>query len=259
MSLRRGPKSIVTEGLLFYVDAANPKSYISGSTNVENLLPLNNNIIGSLKNGVDFSTNAWEFDGTDDRMAIDELVPLMDSYAESTYNVWVKPKVVSQRRYVWCFTPNISFYPVLGLAYTSPEGGGSFSFSGSYDVLTAASSTNRTILATTGSIFPREWTNVCVTKQSGGNTENKYNIKIYVNGVDQNTTLTDDRSTSDWWNNNLTAGSGLTEFNLAVLYRPAASTQYTNCNISSFSIYNRTLTSAEVLQNYNALKGRFGL
>jgi hypothetical protein len=39
MSLRRGPKSIVTEGLLFYVDAANPKSYISGSTNVENLLP----------------------------------------------------------------------------------------------------------------------------------------------------------------------------------------------------------------------------
>ena len=53
MSLQRGPK-IVTEGLIFYVDAANPKSYISGSTNVENLLPLNNNITGSLKNGVKY-------------------------------------------------------------------------------------------------------------------------------------------------------------------------------------------------------------
>ena len=258
MSLQRGPK-IVTEGLIFYVDAANPKSYVSGSTNVENLLPLNNNITGSLKNGVDFSTNTWDFDGVDDRIAIDELEPLMDSYTNSTYNIWVKPKVVSQRRYVWCFTPNTGFYPVLGLAYTSPEGGSGLTFSGSYDVLTAASSTNRTILATTGSIFPREWTNICVTKQSGGNTGNKYNIKIYVNGVDQNTILTSDTSTQDWWNNNLTAGSGLTEFNFATLYRPGGSSNYTDCNISSFSIYNRTLTPTEVLQNYNALKGRFGL
>ena len=258
MSLRRGP-AIITDELIFYVDAANPKSYISGSTNVENSLPLNNNITGSLKNGVDFSTNTWDFDGVDDRIAIDELEPLMDSYTNSTYNIWVKPKVVSQRRYVWCFTPNTGFYPVLGLAYTSPEGGSGLTFSGSYDVLTAASSTNRTILATTGSIFPREWTNICVTKQSGGNTGNKYNIKIYVNGVDQNTILTSDTSTQDWWNNNLTAGSGLTEFNFATLYRPGGNTQYTDCNISSFSIYNRTLTPTEVLQNYNALKGRFGL
>jgi hypothetical protein len=257
MSLQRGSGTVVQDGLIYYVDAANPKSYINGSTNVENLLPLNNNITGSLKNGVDFSTNTWNFDGVDDRIAIDELEPLMDSYTNSTYNIWVKPKVVSQRRYVWCFTPNTGFYPVLGLAYTSPEGGSGLTFSGSYDVLTAASSTNRTILATTGSIFPREWTNVCVTKQSGGNTGNKYNIKIYVNGIDQNTILTADTSTQDWWNNNLTAGSGLTEFNLATLYRPGGNTQYTDCNISSFSIYNRTLTPTEVLQNYNALKGRF--
>ncbi len=259
MSLRRGSGTVVQDGLIYYVDAFNTKSYISGSTNVENLLSLNNNITGSLKNGVDFSTNAWEFDGIDDRIAIDELEPLMDSYANSTYNVWVKPKVVSQRKYVWCFTPNVGSYPVLGLSYTSPEGGSSFAFSGSYDILTGISAANRTILATTGSIFPREWTNICVTKQSGGNTGNKYNIKIYVNSVDQNTTLTDDSSTSDWWNNNLTAGSGLTEFNFASLYRPGSSTNYTDCDISSFSIYNRTLTSVEVLQNYNALKGRFGL
>jgi hypothetical protein len=30
-------------------------------------------------------------------------------------------------------------------------------------------------------------------------------------------------------------------------------------NMSNLSVYNRFLSDAEVLQNYNALKGRFGL
>ena len=35
--------------------------------------------------------------------------------------------------------------------------------------------------------------------------------------------------------------------------------QIAACTAASFSMYNRVLTSTEVLQNYNALKGRFGL
>jgi len=34
---------------------------------------------------------------------------------------------------------------------------------------------------------------------------------------------------------------------------------YFNGNISTTQIYNRELSDAEVLQNYNAQKGRFGL
>jgi hydroxymethylglutaryl-CoA reductase len=33
--------------------------------------------------------------------------------------------------------------------------------------------------------------------------------------------------------------------------------QYAACQISSFNMYNRALTAQEVLQNYNATKGRF--
>jgi hypothetical protein len=35
--------------------------------------------------------------------------------------------------------------------------------------------------------------------------------------------------------------------------------RYLNADISSFTVYNRVLTSSEIQQNYNALKGRFGL
>jgi len=40
---------------------------------------------------------------------------------------------------------------------------------------------------------------------------------------------------------------------------PTSSTGYYNGRVSSVKIYNRVLTAAEVLQNYNAQKGRFGL
>ena len=51
MSFSYSPK-IVTDGLVFYVDAANPNSYVSGNTTVDSLV---GNVIGSLINGTDFS------------------------------------------------------------------------------------------------------------------------------------------------------------------------------------------------------------
>ena len=40
---------------------------------------------------------------------------------------------------------------------------------------------------------------------------------------------------------------------------PTGNNQYINGNIAQTSIYNRALTAAEVLQNYNTTKSRFGL
>ena len=39
----------------------------------------------------------------------------------------------------------------------------------------------------------------------------------------------------------------------------ASASQYAACSGSIFSLYNRALSASEVLQNYNASKGRFGL
>jgi hypothetical protein len=246
--------SIVTDGLVFYVDAANTKSYVSGSTTTNSLV---GNITGSLINDIGFSTEnqgTWDFDGTDDRLEINDLVDI--PLANSSFNIWVRPNqgLGEGRAYQWCFTADAT-YPVMGLAYTPTDKLGLPTAPGSYDIISGNQGTNRFRLNTTGSTFQKEWTNVCVTKESGGNTGNNHNSKIYVNGVNQDLILLDDTATQDWWLDNLS----LTRFNLGVLYRPSSNSVFSDTNISSFSIYNRALTPTEVLQNYNALKGRFGL
>ena len=60
-------KSIVTDGLVFYVDAANSKSYVSGSNSVDNLRDTLTNT-GTLINGVSFDSangGSFDFDGQD--------------------------------------------------------------------------------------------------------------------------------------------------------------------------------------------------
>ena len=75
-------------------------------------------------------------------------------------------------------------------------------------------------------------------------------MKLYTNGVKQASELA------------FTGGTGniLKSFNLTQLgYYFNAFQPYTNGKIANFALYNRALTQAQVLQNYNATKTRFGL
>ena len=66
MGISRG-KKIVTDGLIFYIDAANPKSYVSDSTTCSNLR--SDTIEGTLINGTAFSTDnngVFDFDNLAD-------------------------------------------------------------------------------------------------------------------------------------------------------------------------------------------------
>jgi len=72
------------------------------------------------------------------------------------------------------------------------------------------------------------------------------NLKIYENGVLGQTGLPYSLNVSNPITN-LTVGRG------------GVANYYWNGSIPRVSIYNKALTSSEVLQNYNALKGRFGL
>jgi hypothetical protein len=73
-------------------------------------------------------------------------------------------------------------------------------------------------------------------------------VTLYLNGVAQSATGTDSSYT------------GMS--NAAPAFRIGAYTYLganTNGNIGSVQLYNRALLASEVLKNYNALKGRFGL
>lgn len=71
------------------------------------------------------------------------------------------------------------------------------------------------------------------------------NVKLYINGanhVDQTETI----SMSDW--------SGIWHIG-----RRANGTFYLDGSLSNIKIYNRALTAAEIQQNFNATRGRFGI
>ena len=75
-------------------------------------------------------------------------------------------------------------------------------------------------------------------------------IKVWFNGVANTSGIYNSTppSTLPTWSNNLLIAA----YNTSTLYP-------INGNIGPTQIYNRALSSTEVLHNYNALKGRFGL
>jgi hypothetical protein len=84
-----------------------------------------------------------------------------------------------------------------------------------------------------------------------GCTRNGNEFKLYINGLLDSTSV---KSISFNDNNKYELGtdSGVNANN-------NLRNSYLNGNISSVQIYNRALSAQEVLQNYNATKGRFGL
>jgi len=76
------------------------------------------------------------------------------------------------------------------------------------------------------------------------------NNKIYVNGVNQS--LSQQYSSESASNRNFNSGYGTI---CGWLYGG----YYMNQQVSTFRVYNRSLTQTEVTQNYNAQKSRFGL
>jgi hypothetical protein len=77
---------------------------------------------------------------------------------------------------------------------------------------------------------------------------NSNRLKAFINGVQQ--TLT--------FSGTIPATTGTVDANLNV-GAFLGNNNYTRGNISQVKIYNRALTSTEIQQNFNALRGRYGL
>ena len=54
-------------------------------------------------------------------------------------------------------------------------------------------------------------------------------------------------------------GLGIVQPNISIGYWQFTPGRYLNGNVSQVSIYNRALSAAEIQQNFNALKGRYGI
>ena len=208
---------IVSNGLIMYIDAANTRSY-SGSGNTA--LGLITGIDGTLVNGVGFTSannGAFTFDGSNDYINFGNSSSAQQS--SGTLSAWAKASSPGGG-----YRGIIAKQGAYGLFYTD-------------SVLVAYDWAADAPRSTGINIADNTWKNVVLTYQSGVSN----GTRIYINGVSGLTPT----STVLNQTGNLFGGA------------EANAGQYASCQISSFNIYNRALSATEVLQNYNATKGRY--
>ena len=237
MIFNRDYEGIVTNGLVLNVDAGFTPSYPTTNTTWYDVSSSGNN--GTLTNGPTFNSSnggSIVFDGTND-------------YSDRTYTglpngltlcSWMKTtSTTSTKGYLGDASNNIvgdttndvwiGFGVTNGkLNYNNAKNTGEWSTSQYYS---------------TTSVNDGNWKYINVT-------HNKTNelVSLYINGVLDSTFNNSSIGVYNQW--------GATAFN--TLCRGYGG-DYFNGTIGVIQIYGRALSASEVLQNYNAQKGRFGL
>jgi hypothetical protein len=225
-----GAQPIVTDGLVFAVDAANYESYTSGSTTWSDLAGSNN---GTLINGPTFDSGnggSIVFDGTNAYIQNGYLDNGGGSGTAQSYNIWFKADTLnvsgtSQGLLFWDVYNGIRILHnsgEIGIQTDGDNSDGDFS---------------PTPTATTNT-----WHNVAFNFNQGVSYE------CWFDGVSFGSAATSD-----------TSGAPSTNLLIGAKNHNGITQDFFNGNIAIVQAYNRALSSTEVLQNYNAQKGRFGI
>jgi hypothetical protein len=226
---------IVTNGLVLNLDAAKVDSYPGTGTTWRDISGNNNN--GTLTNGPTFSgigkQAAIVFDGVDDYVNCGNNSTITSITDQVTFGGFVKFTTFgTYRRFI--FKDN-GTQGVIELYYD-----------GSLNRLTAeiVTSTGRTACSSTTIPVLNQIYNLVGTYDGS-------NIRIYVNGILETTVSK---------TGNIDQGSpsgALFLGNTSGFSQPYSF--YFAGNIYNVQIYNRALSAAEVSQNFNALRGRYGI
>jgi hypothetical protein len=221
--INRDYEDIVTSGLTLCLDAGYTPSYSRLGTTWTDLSFSGNN--GTLTNGPTFNSSnggSIVFDGVNDYISCGNSVSVQ--IYQGTISAWVKTS-----------SPGGSYRGII----TKQGNYGLFVRDG---VLATYDWGNSQDITTGINIADNTWKNVSMTFTTNTGSPSN-NAIIYLNGSAVLTT------TIKYGVNNveLQLGNG------------GDVAQYISGSIAIGSLYNRALTSSEVLQNYNAQKSRFGL
>jgi hypothetical protein len=223
--------NIVTNGLVLNLDAINPNSYPQSGTIWYDTSGNNNN--GTLTNGTSWTPNgaqtSFSFDGVDDYVNLGTNLP--NSFTNCTLETIYKVGAINKSQ-------------VLVSSYSNTTGNGwgieqyasnqfnVFVFNGSNAFVDIQS----TIPPVVGQTYSISMVFSSLNK-----------LQMYINGnlhLEKPTTFSSTIKTSPF---------------ITRVGNWVANANYFNGNIYNIKMYNQALTAQEVLQNYNALKSRFGL
>lgn len=232
---------IVTDGLVLWLDAGNTASYPGSGTTWTDLSGFARN--GTLTNGPTFSSangGSIVFDGSNDFVQFGDVLDLGTN--SMTINAWI--------------SLNSTFSSTGAITSKALAGAQNYRFSFGVD------STKKLVTFVQGNggadIVP-VGNEVLLTDKFYMVTSvinRSSNISMYVNANIQS--LTGSSTISQWnsldfqSNNPFRVGTYTAADNVSVV-------DLFKGNIAQVSIYHRVLTASEILQNFNALRGRFGI
>ena len=224
-TLFQATKGIVQDGLVLNLDAGVDKSYPRNGTTWYDLAGSNN---GTLTNGPTFDRDnggGIVFDGSNDRVDIGVTpATLVGDGNPATISAWFYPSTTNQRM--------IFGQGTLSRFYIEQynRNGSLIAHWGFGDSQNSATSQ--------AFINTNTWYHYTATYDGSI-------AKGYLNGINTDTTSIGGSKT---YGGSLSVGS----------WGPSGGFYFSG-RISTVNVYNRDLSSTEVLQNYNATKGRFGL
>jgi hypothetical protein len=237
------PRIVYDNSLVLAIDPANPVSYSGTGDLSNNLIPPGD--IFTLTNGAGYSApngGIFTFAGDDDYIQSNNSISYslangftlmqwvkLNTYTGGTYSQNVLNPSDATNNYI-----NFYFGGTAKFRWEVHAGGNSI-FSASDVPLNTW-----TLLAGTMSTLSTPYT--AAPDSYGLGT-----ARIYLNGVLNGTPAT--RAASPSSNNNIILGA----------YKSATTSEYSNSSIGQTLFYTRALSAAEILQNYNALKFRYGV
>jgi hypothetical protein len=221
MAISRGPK-VVTSGLSLYLDAANSSSYPGSGTTWTDISGNNRN--GALTNGPTFNSSnggSIVFDGTNDFVSVASDANILSTTAY-TKTVWF---------YVTSFSTDNNLI-------SAGSSGQHALWLFTSNKLNAGHNGNWNTVVSTTTLVLNRWYFGSVT------FNNTSGWVLYLNGVQEATSVS---TTTFTGTGTISIGS----------YQNLGN--YFTGRIATATVYNRVLSSSEILQNYNATKSRFGL
>jgi hypothetical protein len=218
---------IVTDGLSLYTDAVNTRSYVGSGTSVNGLV---SGIGLTLVNGVGFGTTGTKYfilDGTNDNIPFN--IPNVGTTL--SIEMWARINSFSNgmpfgfdRYDVWANGGRLGFNTAASDIYG----------------LTSTQVTNLGLLS--------QWKHYVFEMRTDVSYSNN---KIYING--QNQSLSQVAGTENASLRNFNSGNGrISSWLFSDVF-------FIAMDLAQFRVYNRALTSQEIVQNYNATKKRYGL
>jgi hypothetical protein len=238
MSIVAGPKKIIDENLLVFLDASNEKSY-PGSGNIwYNLISSNYNATLANSPTHNSSVGYFSFDGTNQYAT--QSLPGFNSGNGTmyTFEVWFKMRTLPTAEYasnghIWGGQNGNNL-----VLYVNPAVSGSSKLNMIYDDSRYINSGH----FTNGSILANTW--VCWTIVGDGTANT---ITHYING------------TLDRFEGSVVSGQEVRSWGFGRIGFDSRYSTYSELDIGILKQYNRKLTATEVMINFEAARKRYGI